>query len=98
MILAQIASRAKFSKIFKILKFSIFLRFLKILMILLAEFHLSYRAVGMELEGAITTVGKDFVHTLYVHTSGTQYVHISDTCVFCVPDVYNSKFDFRISK
>ena len=63
MILAQIASRAKFSKIFIFLKFSIFLRFLKILMILLAEFHLSYRAVGMELEGAITTVGKDFVHT-----------------------------------
>ena len=87
----------KFSKFSHFRFFSIFLRFLKILMILVAEFNLSYRAPGMELEGAITTVGKDFVHTFdfwkcrapsqYVHTSGTQYVRTSGTCAFCVPHV-----------
>ena len=61
--MGQTTSGAKFSKILKIFTFSIFSRFLKILMILVAEFNLSYRAPGMELEGAITTVGKDFVHT-----------------------------------
>ena len=47
----------KFSKILKIFTFSIFSRFLKILMILIAEFNLSHRVLGMELEGGITTVG-----------------------------------------
>ncbi len=62
----KLNSAIKIIKIFKNLEkienvkiFKIFENFRKFC----SRRNLTHRALGMELEGAITTVGKDFVHT-----------------------------------